>query len=314
MKEPSLYIQTPVYTNPEIDAALGKTVYFKMECYQPVGSFKARGIGALCREAAVSGKGRLISSSGGNAGYAAAYAGRQLGVDVTVVVPESTSEMARRRIESEGAELIVRGAAWDEANVYAQRLAQEVNGAFIPPFDHPTIWQGNATLVDEAARQCPKPDAVVLSVGGGGLLCGVVEGLHRNGWADVPVIAVETEGAASLAASLAQGELVTLPAITSIATTLGARRVAARALEWARERPILPYVVTDSDAVRACLWFADRQRVVVEPACGASLSLLLDPHRSMLDRYHSVLMIVCGGAGITIDQLLRWRDQPPGSL
>jgi L-serine/L-threonine ammonia-lyase len=195
MKEPSLYIQTPVYTNPEIDAALGKTVYFKMECYQPVGSFKARGIGALCREAAVSGKGRLISSSGGNAGYAAAYAGRQLGVDVTVVVPESTSEMARRRIESEGAELIVRGAAWDEANVYAQRLAQEVNGAFIPPFDHPTIWQGNATLVDEAARQCPKPDAVVLSVGGGGLLCGVVEGLHRNGWADVPVIAVETEGA-----------------------------------------------------------------------------------------------------------------------
>jgi L-serine/L-threonine ammonia-lyase len=308
MNQPTLYIQTPVYTNPEIDAALGKTIYLKMECYQPVGSFKARGIGALCQELVAAGKGHLVSSSGGNAGYAAAYAGRQLGVPVTVVVPESTSEMARRRIESEGADLIVRGAAWDEANVCAQRLAEEVNGAFIPPFDHPTIWRGNATLVDEAARQCPKPDAVVLSVGGGGLLCGVVEGMHRNGWADVPVLAVETSGAESLAASLAQGEPVTLPAITSIASTLGARRVTDRALEWAREHPIVPHVVSDRDAVNACLWFADRQRVVVEPACGASLSLLVEPHRHILDQYQSVLVIVCGGAGVTIGQLLRWRE------
>jgi L-serine/L-threonine ammonia-lyase len=314
MKRPTLYIQTPVYTNPEIDSALGKTIYLKMECYQPIGSFKARGIGAICQEAVASGASRLVSSSGGNAGYAAAYAGRQLGVEVTVVVPESTSEMARRRIESEGAELVVRGAAWDEANEYAQHLVGEVGGAFIPPFDHPTIWQGNTTLVDEAAHQIPRPDAVVLSVGGGGLLCGVLEGLHRNGWADVPVVAVETEGAASLAASLAQGELVTLPAITSIATTLGARQVTAKALEWARLHPIVSHVVTDSDAVRACLWFADKQRVVVEPACGASLSLLIEPHRQVLDRFQSVLVIVCGGAGITIGQLLQWRDQPPGSL
>jgi L-serine/L-threonine ammonia-lyase len=285
-----------------------------MECYQPVGSFKARGIGALCREAVDLGKQHLVSSSGGNAGYAAAYAGRQLGVGVTVVVPESTSEMARRRIESEGAELVVRGAAWDEANVYAQRLAKEANGAFIPPFDHPTIWQGNATLIDEAARQIPEPDAVVLSVGGGGLLCGVVEGLQRTGWLNVPVIAVETEGAASLAASLVQGELVTLPAITSIASTLGARQVTARALELAREHPIVPYVVSDLDAVNACLWFADRQRVVVEPACGASLSVLLEPHRQILDHYESILVIVCGGAGVTIDQLLQWRERLPDSL
>jgi L-serine/L-threonine ammonia-lyase len=313
MKGPTLYIQTPVYTNPEIDSALGKTIYLKMECYQPVGSFKARGIGAICQEAVTSRAQHLVSSSGGNAGYAAAYAGRQLGVEVTVVVPESTSQMARRRIESEGAQLVVRGAAWDEANEYAQHLVGEVGGAFIPPFDHPTIWQGNATLIDEAAHQIPKPDAVVLSVGGGGLLCGVLEGLHRNGWPDVPVIAVETEGAASLAASLAQGELVTLPAITSIATTLGARRVTARALEWASQHPIVPHVVTDSDAVRACLWFADKQRVVVEPACGASLSLLLEPHRHVLDRFQSILVIVCGGAGITVGQLLQWSDQPPES-
>ncbi len=312
MKRPTLYIQTPVYTSPEIDSALGKTIYLKMECYQPVGSFKARGIGAICQEAVASGARRLVSSSGGNAGYAAAYAGRQLGVEVTVVVPESTSQTARRRIESEGAQLVVRGAAWDEANDYAQRLVGEVGGAFIPPFDHPTIWQGNATLIDEAARQVPRPDAVVLSVGGGGLLCGVLEGMHRNGWPDVPVIAVETEGAASLAASLAQGKLVTLPAITSIATTLGARRVTARALEWSHQHPIVPVVVADSDAVHACLWFADKQRVVVEPACGASLSLLLEPHRSVLDGYRSVLVIVCGGAGVTIGQLLQWRGQPPG--
>jgi L-serine/L-threonine ammonia-lyase len=141
----------------------------------------------------------------------------------------------------------------------------------------------------------------------------VLEGMHRTGWTDVPVLAVETEGTESLAASLAQGEPVTLPAITSIASTLGARRVADRALEWAREHPIVPYVVSDGDAVNACLWFADRQRVVVEPACGASLSLLLEPHRHILDHYRSVLVIVCGGAGVTIGQLLHWRDRLPES-
>src|SRR3970282_2783441 len=98
--------------------------------------------------------------------------------------------------------------------------------------DDPLIWQGHSTRIDEVVRSGVKPEAVVLSVGGGGLLCGVVEGLCRNGWADVPVIAVETEGADSFARSVRSGRRVELAAITSIATSLGASRVCARRSGW----------------------------------------------------------------------------------
>jgi L-serine/L-threonine ammonia-lyase len=127
----------------------------------------------------------------------------------------------------------------------------------------------------------------------------------------VPVLAVETEGAASLAASLSTGRLETLPAITSIAATLGARQVTPQALEWSKRHPITSAVVSDRDAVTACLQFADDLRVVVEPACGAALSLLYDNHHH-LDAYESVLVIVCGGAGVSLEQLLAWHKQFQG--
>jgi L-serine/L-threonine ammonia-lyase len=308
MTQSYLHHQTPLFENVEINARLQKRVYLKMDCFQPIGSFKIRGIGSMCQEAIQSGVRHLVSSSGGNAGLAAAYAGRCLGVDVTVVVPETTSPTARRRIAAEGAEVIIHGAVWDEANQLALQLVDEVNGAYIHPFDHPTIWRGHATMIDELAGQGPKPDVLVVSVGGGGLLCGLLEGLHRNGWPDVPVLAVETAGADSLATSMKSGRLEMLPAITSIATTLGARQVTPQALTWSKRHPLKSVVVSDQDAVKACLQFADDLRVVVEPACGAALSLMYDNHR-YLAAYQSVLMIVCGGAGVTIQQLLTWHQQ-----
>ena len=87
----SLHSVTPLYQNSAINTRLKKQVYFKMDCYQPAGSFKIRGIGAVCQDALAQGKTRLISSSGGNAGYAAAYAGRKLATPVTVIVPNTTS-------------------------------------------------------------------------------------------------------------------------------------------------------------------------------------------------------------------------------
>lgn len=308
MSTPPLYIRTPVYENPAINARLKRRVFLKMECYQPTGSFKARGIGTLCQHAVEAGQTALVSSSGGNAGYSAAYAGRVLGVPVTVVVPESTGTTARQRIAAEGAEVIVHGAAWDDADAYARALVQERKAAYIHPFDDPVIWEGHATLIDEAAEQCPRPDAVVVAVGGGGLLCGTLEGMHRHGWTDVPVIAVETRGAASFAASIASGELETLPAITSIASTLGAKTVTPKALEWAGRHPITPVGVSDACAVAACLQFADEMRVVVEPACGAALSLLYD-NAALLRGAKSVLVIVCGGAGVTYSQLVAYAQK-----
>jgi L-serine/L-threonine ammonia-lyase len=165
-------------------------------------------------------------------------------------------------------------------------------------------------MMDEIDRAGFRPDAVVLSVGGGGLLCGVVEGLHRNGWGSVPVIAVETAGADAYARSLQAGERIELPAITSIATSLGARKVSEQAFELARRHPIESVVVSDREAVEACLRFMDDHRLVVEPACGAALALAYRA-ADALARFERVLVIVCGGVTATVEQLQQWGRELP---
>ena len=195
------------------------------------GLFKLRGIGAACEFHARRGTRRFISSSGGNAGIAVAFAGRCLSIPVTVVVPETTTERARALIRQEGAEVIVHGKAWHEANALAQSMLGEAD-AFIHPFDDALLWQGHATLVDEVAASGWRPDVVLLSVGGGGLFSGVVEGLQRNGWGAVPVITAETAGAASFAGSLQAGRRIELERIDSVATSLGRSRCASGPSNW----------------------------------------------------------------------------------
>lgn len=299
----TLHIQTPLIESGALSVD-GQQVWLKMEALQPPGSFKIRGIGHACEEYVRRGAKRFVSSSGGNAGIAAAYAGRRLGVPVLVVVPESSTERARELIRRERAEVVVHGPSFQEANAYAMSILQP-DDAFIHPFNDPLLWQGHAGMIDEVAAAGLEPDAVVLSVGGGGLLCGVLEGLRRNGMRQVPLFAVETEGADSLAQALAAGAPVELPRIASIATSLGARQVARQAFELAVSRPVTSMVVSDHAAVSACLRFMDDQRVVVEPACGASLAVVY-ARAPELARFKKLLVIVCGGVTATVEQLNKW--------
>jgi L-serine/L-threonine ammonia-lyase len=309
MSLPALHLHTPLWESPALSAALGAPVLLKMEAFQPVGSFKARAMGEACRARAAEGATSLICASGGNAGYAVAYAGRRLGLPVTVVVTEQSTARARELIAREGATVLVHGASFDDAQVEALRLAAETGAGYVHPFDDPAVWRGNATIVPElVADGCPRPGAIVLSVGGGGLLAGVVDGVRAAGWGAVPVLAVETAGADSFAAAVRAGEVVTLPAITSLAATLAARRVTARALELTREHPITPWVVSDREAVAACLRFADDHRVLVEPACGAALAPVYAAAEPLRGQ-QPVLIIVCGGAGVTRAQLAEWERQ-----
>lgn len=302
-----LHIETPLFESRALTLATGRSVWLKVESLQPCGSFKIRGIGRACQDYARRGARRFISSSGGNAGIAVAYAGRHLSVPVIVVVPETTTERAKTLIQQEGAEVVVHGASWHEANALALSMASQ-SDAFLHPFDDPLIWSGHASLVDEVARSGMKPDVVVLSVGGGGLLSGIVEGLHRNDWVDVPVIAVETEGADSLAQSIRAGHRVELPKITSIATSLGATQVCEQAFTWASRHPLRSIVVSDRAAVSACRKFLLDHRLVVEPACGASLSILYD-RAAELEEFENVLVIVCGGVTTTVEKLQEWSSE-----
>jgi L-serine/L-threonine ammonia-lyase len=301
----ALHIQTPLVLSNALSKLTKKNIWLKLDALQPSGSFKNRGVGFACEEYASKGAKRFVSSSGGNAGLAVAYAARMLKLPAVVVVPQTTSAHAKKLLALEGAEVIVHGASWQEANELAQSMLTS-SDAFIHPFDNPLLWQGHASMIDEVAAAGIKPDAVLLSVGGGGLMCGVIEGLMRNGWADVPVIAVETEGAASLNLAVRSGELKALEAITSIATTLGAKQVCKQAFELTRTHEVKSVVVSDGEAVSACRLFLDDHRLLVEPACGAALSPIYQ-QLDVIKPYSTILVVVCGGASTTAEQLQSYK-------
>ncbi len=301
----SLHVATPFLASHALSLSSGHSVWLKLEALQPSGSFKMRGVGHACEIWRDRGARRFVSSSGGNAGLAVAHAGRMLGLPVMVVVPESTPARALTLLRREGADVVVHGETWQEAHRHALDRVGDAD-AFIHPFDDPLLWHGHATLVDEMARTGVKPDIVVLAVGGGGLLCGVIEGLHRNGWHDVPVLAVETLGTASFHAALQEGHAVQLEGISGVATSLGAKRVCDQAVAWSREHAIESVLVSDRSALDACMRFLDDHRLLVEPACGAGLAPLYET-MPVLDRYKTVAVVVCGGATCTVEQLQQQR-------
>ena len=265
-------------------------------------------------------KPHFYSSSGGNAGLACVTAAVSLGCPATVVVPLGTSPLMIARIKSAGAtNVIAHGESWKEADAYLKEevLTRDDRGVYVPPFDDERVWDGNSTLITELRQQMPSdapPDAIVCSVGGGGLFAGVMRGLERHPeWSATQVLATETAGADSLHASLKAGELVTLDKITSIATSLGARRVAAQAFSYAHDNPetVKSVVLSDAEAAQACVRFADDERVMVEPACGVSVALAYDGRlKELLSAYNKtsrVVIIVCGGSHVTVEKLGEWR-------
>lgn len=312
----SLYIDSPFLESSSISKQTGRRIFLKMEALQPTGSFKIRGIGHLCLQLAKEGARRFVTSSAGNGGLAVAYAGRKLNIPVTVVVWSTIEEMTREKLQSEGAEIVVHGHDWMEANRFAQSMCGEKGVCFVHPFDHPLIWEGHASLIHEVKAAGIKPDAIVVAVGGGGLLCGVIQGLHEVGWSDVTVFTAETTGAASLAESMKAGKVITLDKIDTVALSLGARRVAEQAFEWTKRHPVIPLVVDDAQAVNAVFKFADDQRILIEPACGAALAVVYSKNPQLMN-YEKILIVVCGGCNVSLDLLDKWKEiigNPKGPL
>ncbi|KAI0015332.1 tryptophan synthase beta subunit-like PLP-dependent enzyme [Xylariomycetidae sp. FL0641] len=363
-----LYIETPCIPSAPLSRAAGCNIFLKLENLQPSGSFKSRGIGRLMQRAlaaAPSGRAHFYSSSGGNAGLACAVAAAALAQPCTVVCPTSTPAATLARIRAVPGDVAVHqvGENWARADehlrevvmaAHAKRQAgeeEEEEGGkrtpvYVPPFDHPHVWEGASSIVDElvaqtAALTTPPPppprgacdgplpdpadvhtaiDAIVCAVGGGGLLNGIMEGVARMPGPKPTVLAVETRGAASLDAAVRAGELVTLPAITSVATSLGAPRVAAESLRWARARPhrLVNAVVEDRDAVRGALRLADEARMLVEVACGAAVApvytgLLREKVGAGLAdaewSRRNVVIVVCGGSIVSLDMLREYRER-----
>ncbi|ODO00822.1 L-serine ammonia-lyase [Cryptococcus wingfieldii CBS 7118] len=325
---PLPWIQTPLVRSATLSELAGCEIYLKLDNIQPSGSFKSRqvrlkalgGVGNLIRKAALSSRPgsplHFYASSGGNAGLACVSASVLLSYPCTIVVPLSTKPFMIDKLKKAGASEVKQvGATWFDADKYLREvlLKEDENGVYVPPFDHPDIWEGAESLADEIVRDLGEvPSGVVCSVGGGGLLIGLCQGLDRlDASHNAQVVAVETYGAESLHEAVKAGELVTLPGITSIATSLGAVRVASKAFDYGMKEHVHSTLVTDKEAAEACARFLDDERILVEPACGATLAMVYSGRLKEILSYkehHKVVLEVCGGSAISSEILAGYKQ------
>lgn len=168
------------------------------------------------------------------------------------------------------------------------------------------LLEGITTIIDEVIIEELIPDALILSVGGGSLLSGIIQGLEKHQLSHIPVYAVETHGTASLNASITAGKLVRLDKVSGIATTLAASQVCKNAFNVASHLNVNSIVVSDLEAINACRAFLDDHRILTEPACGVSLSLLYE-RKVQFKPGDNVLVIVCGGASVTLKAMMDYR-------
>ncbi|CAN6607479.1 L-threo-3-hydroxyaspartate ammonia-lyase [Trichomonascus vanleenenianus] len=318
------YIQTPLVPSLYLSEIAGCKVLLKLEDCQPSGSFKSRGLGNLVHHTvsnAPAGKRfHFFSPSGGNAGCATAYAARLYGQSCTVCVPTTTNPAMIARIRKTGATVIPHGNYIADCVKHIQEVlipACEEEAVYCHPYDNPVVWQGNSTLADELVDQFgdAKPDAVVCSVGGGGLYNGIVQGFKRAGWNDVDVVAVETEGSSSLAQSIkAGGKQIFLTNPNTIATSLSTPSITKETIEYAmKTHPTHSVVVPDSEAAEACVRFANDHKLLIEAACGTALAPLykgrLREILPKLDENSTVVVVVCGGTSVSWDILKGYADK-----
>ena len=267
---PPFVRQTPLWRLPGADFGVAASeVWLKLEHLQVGGSFKARGMmnRLLAQPLPESG---VIIASGGNAGIATAAAARALGVRCEVFVPEVSPEAKRRKLRALGAEVVVGGAAYAEA-FEACMARQQATGALLThAYDQAEVVAGAGTLAREIEPEAGVPDAVRVSVGGGGLIGGIAAWFEQRS----RVVALEPERAPTLYRAREAGQPVDVAVSGVAADSLGAKRIGA--IGWAvTQRHVREALLLSDEAIstaRQTLW--DDFRLAVEPAAALGLAAL----------------------------------------
>jgi len=260
--------RTPLVPSVTLSERLKTNVYVKLELFQKTGSFKVRGVfnKALSLAPEINAKG-LVTVSGGNNALAVAYTGRALDLAATVLMPENSPSSVQEAAHGYRAQVKFAATA---AEAFAQAAELERDGwIYIHPFDDPVLMAGQGTIALEILDDVPQVTDIVLSIGGGGMMAGVgtvIKALKPS----VRIWGVETQGADSMARSLATGKIVTLEAMTSIARSLGALAPSERTFAMAQQYLESVTVVSDKDAIEAARFLLDRLKVLAEPAASCT--------------------------------------------
>lgn len=194
----NLWTETPLIYSSHISDIIGCSAYLKLENLQPSQSFKYRGISKFAQQCKEK-HGPLVHlmiASGGNAGLAAAVVARVLGVKCTVFLPINVSTDTQQALRKQGAEVVTIGEFYSQTlTALRDAVKKDTKAVLVPAYDSPVLWNGHSSMVTEMQRQLPRqPDAIFCSVGGGGLIGGIIQGCKNVGWDEVPIVALETTG------------------------------------------------------------------------------------------------------------------------
>jgi len=295
--------ETPLDPAPRLSQRLAADVLLKREDLQPVFSFKLRG--AYNRIAHLSGAERargVIAASAGNHAQGVAFSARQLGLKAVIVMPVTTPEIKVEAVRAMGAEVVLAGDSYSEAQARCDALAAETGLAFVHPFDDPLVIAGQGTIGAEVLRQSRgRVDAVFVPVGGGGLIAGIA-GYLKALLPAVKVVGVEPFEADAMYRSLAAGERVRLEHVGIFADGVAVRQVGERTFAIARACVDEVVRVTNDEICAAIKDVFDDTRSVMEPA-GALAVAGMKSWAAREGRAGARLVAILSGANMNFDRL-----------
>jgi threonine dehydratase len=263
-------------------------LWLKLECLQVSGSFKARGatnlLLSLPRDTFARG---IVTASGGNHGVAVARAAHLAGVPATIFLPEGASPAKKSKIIDWGAEVRVVGRFWDEANAVAQAFSRDNDRAYFHPFADPAIVAGLELL-----EQLPEANLFLIAIGGGGLIAGVSPVL-RELRPDARIVGIEPTGSPTLHASLAQGSVVTLEAVTTQVPTMACARTDPAVFEIVRRNVDSIVLLEDPEMMDAARWLWFEFGIAAD-ASGAAAVAALRSGRVDVRPGDCVCVLICG--------------------
>jgi threonine dehydratase len=298
---------TPLLTSRILSERTGFDVRLKAEIFQRTGSYKIRGplnkIPQLTEEERRRG---VICSSAGNHAQGVALAAQIHGIQAVVVMAENATPSKIAATRGYGAEVVLHGTIWDEANEKAKALVRERGYTYVHPFDDLQLIAGQGTLGLEIVRDWPEVDVVIVPIGGGGLISGVSMAL-KSVKPSIRVIGVESSGAPGMHDSVISGSVVTLDRVDCIIDGLRVKRVGETTFEVVRRYVDQIVTLPDEKIFEAMLWIMSHAKLVVEGAAAAPVAALLE---GLIDvpRGSRVACVLSGG-NVNLDQLrgLRWN-------
>lgn len=264
---------TPLDLSRTFSRMTGASVYLKYENLQKTGAFKIRG--ALYKIYTIHRGARgVVAASAGNHAQGVAYAAQCFGVPAVIVMPVTSTISKVEATRSYGAEVVLHGAIYDEAEAKAREIAREKGYEFIPAFDDPDIIAGQATVAHELLQDLPDVDAVVVPVGGGGLASGIATVLKKRR-PKARVIGVEPENVPKFLESLKAGRPVTIRARPTIADGLAVKRPGELTFKIIRELVDDIVTVSEGEISQAIYLLLERAKVLAEGAGAAALAALI---------------------------------------